>query len=398
MQSTVTSQDIIAMEGRYVAQTYKRTPVVLERGQGVELWDVEGLRYLDFIAGIAVNPLGHCPAVVQEALREQSGRLMHVSNLFHTVPQTLLARDLCESSFADRVFFCNSGTEAVEGALKFARKTTGRTDFICFEGSFHGRTMGALSITSNEKYRKPFAPMVPGARFCPFNDLKAVTEAMDDSVAAVVVEPVQGEGGIFVSQAGFLQALRELCDANGCLLIFDEVQCGLGRTGKLWAHLYDGVTPDLMLLAKPLGSGLPIGAILMTEKVASHLVPGDHGTTFGGSPLICAVAHRVFQELSSPTLLAHVNRVGEFLGRGLNELASRHPEIVEVRGRGLMWAVGLQESLPAAKVVESAAKHRLLLASAGANSVRLLPPLVVEESHVEEALRMLDAAFQDAKP
>lgn len=397
MQSTVTSQEIIALEGRYVAQTYKRTPIVLERGQGVELWDVEGQRYLDFIAGIAVNPLGHCPAVVQEALREQSGRLMHVSNLFHTVPHALLARDLCESSFADRVFFCNSGTEATEGALKFARKVTGRTDFICFEGSFHGRTMGSLSITSNEKYRKPFAPMVPGARFCAFNDLRAVTEAMDSSVAAIVIEPVQGEGGIFASHPGFLQALRELCDANECLLIFDEVQCGLGRTGKLWAHLHDGVTPDIMTLAKPLGGGLPVGAILMTQKVADHLAPGDHGTTFGGSPLVCSVAHRVFGELSSPTLLAHVNQVGEFMGRALNELATRHPEILEVRGRGLMWGLGLQESLPAAKVVEAAATHRLLLASAGANSVRLLPPLVVEESHVEEAVSLLDAAFQAAK-
>jgi predicted acetylornithine/succinylornithine family transaminase len=395
MQSTLNSQDIMDLERRYLAPTYKRAPLVLERGQGVEVWNLEGRRYLDFIAGIAVNPLGHCPPVVTQALNEQGARLMHVSNLFHSVPHALLARDLCESSFADRVFFCNSGTEASEGALKFARKVTGRSDFISFSGSFHGRTVGALSLTSNEKYRVPFGPLMPGVHFTPFNDLEAAGTLFNDKVAAVVVEPVQGEGGIFAAAPGFLQGLRQLCDEHGCLLIFDEVQCGLGRTGRLFAYEHEDVTPDLLTLAKPLGSGLPIGAILMTQRVADHLSPGDHGSTFAGSPLVCAVAHRVFQELSKPSLLLHVKRMGSVFEKGLQSLAERHPRILQVRGRGLMWGLGLQEDLSALRVVEVAAQHGLLVASAGANSVRFLPPLIVEEGHIEEALEILERVFQE---
>ena len=393
MNITMNSQDVIQLEERYLAPTYKRAPIVLERGQGVEVWDMEGRRYLDFIAGIAVNPLGHCPPVVQQALTEQAALLMHVSNLFHSVPHALLARDLCENSFADRVFFCNSGTEASEGALKFARKVTGRSDFISFSGSFHGRTVGALALTSNEKYRVPFAPLMPGVHFCPFNDLEAVRDALCDRVAAIFVEPVQGEGGIIPAAPGFLAGLRQLCDERGILLICDEVQCGLGRTGTLWAHEHDGIVPDLMTLAKPLGSGLPIGAILMTQKVADHLAPGDHGSTFAGSPLVCAVAQRVFQQLAQPLLLAHVRRTGEFFEEKLGLLADRHHVISEVRGRGLMWGLGLGEEVTAAQVVKSAAEHGLLLAASGANTVRFLPPLIVEEAHILEACALLDQVF-----
>ena len=303
---TVT-EDIIELEHKYVLQTYKRPDFVLESGEGVWLYDSDGREYLDGGSGIAVNALGYQNQAIIAALRQAADSLIHVSNLYHTAPQALLARDLCENSFADRVFFCNSGAEANEGALKFARKwarTQGHTDktgIVAFTGSFHGRTMGALACTATEKYRKPFEPLIGDVSFAQFNDLDSARQAITDKTCAVMIEPVQGEGGVTPADPDFLTGLRQICDETGALLIFDEIQCGLGRTGTLWAYEGYHVTPDIMTLAKPLAGGLPIGAILLTQTVADALGPGDHGSTFAGGPLICTVAQ---------TLLPHIGWAG----------------------------------------------------------------------------------------
>ncbi|RME10270.1 MAG: aspartate aminotransferase family protein [Ardenticatenia bacterium] len=387
------AQDIIALEQTYLAPTYKRAPFVLERGEGVYLYDTEGRRYLDFVAGIAVNALGHADARMADVLVEQARQLVHVSNLYHTAPHALLARDLCEASFADRVFFCNSGTEATEGALKFARKwartTSGddeKYEIVTFSHAFHGRTMGALSVTANEKYRKPFEPLIGGVRRAEFNNLESAQAVIGEKTAAVIVEPVQGEGGIQPATREFLQGLRQLCDAYGAALIFDEVQCGLGRTGTLWAYEQYGVEPDLMALAKPLGGGLPIGAILMRQTIADALAPGDHGSTFAGSPLITAVARDVFNRIRDAAFLAHVRDVGAYLGEQLRAVAASSPLVREVRGLGLMWGVELDERVAAADVVAALWSHGLLTVPAGRNTVRFLPPLIVERTHVDEAV------------
>jgi acetylornithine/N-succinyldiaminopimelate aminotransferase len=301
---------------------------------------------------------------------------------------------LCQASFADRVFFCNSGSEAVDGALKFARKWA-RTNFgpsktavVAFEHSFHGRTFGALSVTNKEKYRAPFEPLVAGVTFVPFNDANAAGQAISDQTCAVIVEPVQGEGGIFAAESAFLQALRRLCDAHNALLIFDEVQCGLGRTGTLWAHKPSGVSPDLMTLAKPLGGGLPIGAILLTQQAADVIGPGDHGSTFAANSLVTAVAQVIFRRLSDPAFLSSVREKGEYLGQGLRSLQAKHATVIEIRGRGLMW--GLDLSVKAEEVVNRGYEEGLILVSAGENILRLVPPLIVEKSHIVEALSKLD--------
>ena len=336
------AQEIVDLENRYVLQTYGRAPFVLERGEGLYLYDLAGKRYLDFVAGIAVNALGYGDPEVLAAIQEQSHRLIHVSNLYQTVPQAYLAQMLVENSFADRVFFCNSGTEAVEGALKFARKHSltrfgpGKHEVVAFTGSFHGRTLGALATTAREKYRKPFEPLMPGAQFGTFNDLESARRLVGQQTCAVIVEPVQGEGGIYMASGEFLKGLRALCDEAGALLIFDEVQCGLGRTGYLWAHQYYGVTPDIMTLAKPLGGGLPMGATLLTQAVADTIEKGDHGSTFAANCLVAAVAQVVFRRVSDPAFLAAVRARGEHLGAALSELQGRNRDLVrDVRGRGL---------------------------------------------------------------
>jgi acetylornithine/N-succinyldiaminopimelate aminotransferase len=391
----VDTQEIIDLEQQYVLQTYKRPPFVLERGEGVYLYDAEGRRYLDFVSGIAVNALGYGDPEVLQALGEQAGRLMHASNLYHTAPQALLARDLVQRSFADRAFFCNSGTEACEAALKFARKWQRvnhageeRPGIVAFEGSFHGRTMGALSATHREKYRQPFEPLLPGVSFAPFNDVEAARAAIGPQTGAVIVEPLQGEGGVNPATGEFLRALREAWDAVGALLIFDEVQCGLGRTGTLWAHEAYGVTPDLMTLAKPLGGGLPIGAVLMTQCVADAIVPGDHGSTFAANPAICAVARVVVRRLSEPGFLAGVRERGSYLEARLGELKARRPLLVAVRGRGLIW--GLELAGGAAPLVGRCCERGLIVTTAGERVLRLLPPLVVTEREIDEAVAVLD--------
>ncbi|MDQ7030100.1 MAG: aspartate aminotransferase family protein [Ardenticatenia bacterium] len=397
----IPSQNVIELEAQYIAPTYRRPPIVFERGEGVWLYDTEGNTYLDFVAGIAVNALGYGHPEMLTTLEAQARQLIHVSNLYHTAPHVLLARDLCESSFADRVFFCNSGTEANEGALKFARKwarlVSGNDDkyeIVAFSRAFHGRSMGALAVTANEAYRKSFEPLVPGVRWATFNDLESARQVIGPRTAAVIVEPIQGEGGIFPATHEFLTGLRALCDQHGAALIFDEVQCGLGRTGTLWAYEQYGVAPDIMALAKPLGGGLPIGAVLMTEAIASVLAPGDHGSTFAASPLVTAVAHTVFRTIRQPEFLDHVRRVGTYLGERLHGLSRRFPDLVrEVRGRGLMWGLELTEGHQPADVVQAGYAHGLIVAPTGHNTVRLIPPLIVQEEHVDMAVSTLEAIF-----
>lgn len=393
----MSADDVIADEGRYILQTYPRPNFVLERGEGCYLFDTEGRRYLDCVAGIAVNALGYGDAEIVKAIADQAALLVHTSNLYHTRPGVELARLLVERSFADRVFFTNSGAEAMEGALKFSRKYArerygeGKTAFVAFSGSFHGRTMGAVAVTHREKYRLPFEPVMPGARFVEFNDLAAAQAAIGEDVCAVIVEPVQGEGGLSVATPEFLSGLRARCDAVGALLVLDEVQCGMGRTGTLWAYEPYGVRPDLMTVAKPLGGGLPIGAILMTQAVADAIHAGDHGSTFAGGPLVTSVAQVVFRRIADPTFLVHVREVADYLGEALGELAAAHPRVIELRGRGLMRGVRIDGS--AAAVREAGHDAGILLATAGEDVVRLVPPLIFEPRHVDEAIEKLDQAL-----
>ena len=388
------TQSIITDESQYLMQTYRRADIVLARGDGVYLFDTDGRRYLDFMSGIAVAALGHADPDVTAAVAQQAATLTHVSNLFYTIPQVGLARRLVTHSFADRVFFTNSGAEAIEGALKFARKWTrgrgqGKHEIVAFSGSFHGRTMGALSVTYKAAYREPFAPLVPGVCFAPFNDLAAAAALISDATCAVVVEPVQGEGGIHAATPAFLRGLRALCDQHGALLIFDEIQCGLGRTGRLWAHEAAGVTPDIMTLAKPLANGLPIGAILLTEDVAAAVGPGEHGSTFAGGPVVCRAGEVVFDRVSDPDFLAAVAANGEYLRERLRALAS--PLVVEVRGAGLL--VGVELKTAVAPILAAARQRGLLIINAGDTTLRIAPPLIVTRDHIDDAVAILGACL-----
>ncbi|NTU79304.1 MAG: aspartate aminotransferase family protein [Chloroflexales bacterium] len=392
--------DAVQADRDYILQTYLKPDFVIERGEGVYLFDTEGRRYLDYVSGIAVNALGYGDPEVTRTIAEQAAKLIHVSNLYHTAPAGDLARRLVESSPAfDRVFFGNSGTEVVEGALKFARRYArdrfgeGKTAIVAFDGSFHGRTMGAVAITAREKYREPFMPVMPGARFARYNDVASLEAAMGDDVCAVILEPVQGEGGLMVADPAFLRAARELCDRHGALLIFDEIQCGMGRTGTLWAHEPSGVRADLMTVAKPLAGGLPIGAVLLSQAVADTIHVGDHGTTFGGNPLATAVGDAVLRRVSDPAFLAHVREVSSYLDESLQDLAADlSGTIIELRGRGLMR--GLRLASPAAVAREAAQRRGLLVATAGDDVVRLLPPLIIEPRHVDEAVAVLRQALK----
>ncbi len=384
-------QEIIALEQKYVLQTYTRSPFVIERGVGCILYDDQGRAYLDLAAGIAVNALGYGDPELLEAIQTQITRLMHISNLYHTEPQARLAQMLCERSFADRAFFCNSGAEANEGAIKFARKwakerfpdqADRKVEVVAFEGAFHGRTMGTLALTPREKYQAPFRPLMPGARIARFNDLDSATATITDDTCAVIVEPIQGEGGIYPAEDAFLRGLRALCDQHHALLIFDEVQCGLGRTGTLWAHEPYGVKPDLMTLAKPLGGGLPIGAVLMTEEVASVMHPGDHGTTFGANPVACAAAQVIVRRISAPAFLADVRAKGEHLRERLQEINS--PHVKEIRGRGLM--IGVEMDIPVAPIIQAGYERGLIMINAGEQVLRLVPPLVIGRADLDRAV------------
>jgi acetylornithine/N-succinyldiaminopimelate aminotransferase len=369
--------------------------LVLVKGKGAKLFDKDGRTWLDFAAGIGVNGLGYGDRKVVAAIKKQAGLLIHASNLFHTEPASALAERLVSLAFPSRVFFSNSGTEAWEGAMKFSRRIGrehGRTDFVCFEHSFHGRTMGALSTTWTAKYREPFAPLVPGVRFSPPNDLAAAATVVNEKTAAVMVEPVQGEGGIRPATAEFLKGLEALCRERGALLVFDEIQCGLGRTGKLFAYEHAGVVPDILTLAKPLAGGLPMGAILVRENLAPAMKVGDHGSTFGGNPVAAAAALAVLERLTSPGFLDGVAARGLYLTRGLRRLARKHKEaVVEVRGLGLM--LGVEFRGEAGPVVKGLRERGILAVKAGSNVLRLLPPLVVKRSEIKELVDALDAVL-----
>ncbi|NDJ85175.1 MAG: aspartate aminotransferase family protein [Chloroflexi bacterium] len=386
----------IQQEHQYIAQTYPRPPFVLTKGQGMTVWDADGKAYLDFVAGIAVMALGHSDPDVTHAIQSQAEQLVHVSNLYYTGPQGELAAQLCAHSFADRVFFCNSGAEANEACIKFARKFAyahnqpDRTEVIVFSNAFHGRTLGALSITPKPKYQDPFRPLLPDVTVLPLNDVAAAEAAIGAQTCAVVVEPVQGEGGIHVATDVFLQALRAACDQHGALLVFDEVQSGLGRTGTLWAHESSGVQPDLMAVAKPLAAGLPMGAALMTERVHAVLQPGDHGSTFAGGDLVASVALTVLQKVNTPEFLAHVREVSLYLHEKLEALES--PHILEVRGRGLM--LGIELDFPARDILQAGYDAGFLLVNAGPNVLRLVPPLIVDRAHIDALITFLHDFFQ----
>jgi acetylornithine/N-succinyldiaminopimelate aminotransferase len=391
------SREIIDAEKKYLAQTYTRPSFVLTRGEGVHVYDADGKKYLDCAAGIAVNALGYSDPQLIKAIQDAAAGLLHTSNLFYTESQVALAQALVEKSFADKVFFANTGTEAMEGALKFARKyhaergDANRKNFVAFRGSFHGRTMGALAVTDSEKYQAPFRPLIPGVIFADFDNLDSARAAITDETAAVIIEPVQGEGGIYPASDEFMRGLRALCDERGALLIFDEIQCGLGRTGKLWAHEWSGVTPDIMTLAKPLAGGLPIGAFLMIDAVASAIHAGEHGTTFGGGPFITSVALSVFNRISDPKFLAHVNETGNYLMERLAEINSLH--IKEVRGRGLM--IGVEMDIDAAKIRDAGYSHGLLLIQAREKVVRFVPPLILQKAHVDELIEKLSRVLAE---
>ena len=373
------------MEREALMATYARNPVEFVRGEGTRLWDDEGNEYLDFLTGISVAQLGHCHPRVVEAVREQAGRLMHVGNLFYTEPGMRLAKRLAELSLGGRVFLCNSGAEAIECALKIARKRRTGGDFVVMEGGFHGRTMGALSATPQESKQAPFAPLVPGFRpIAP--DVDAVRAAVDEGTAAVLMEPVLGESGVHPMPVELLRAAREACDAMGAALVFDEVQTGMGRTGTLWGYEHSGVVPDAMTVAKSLGGGLPIGALVIGPRLADVFAPGDHGSTFAGGPLACAAANAAFDVLSDPELLARVRELGERLTEGLREL----PRVTEVRGLGLMVAADVDEDAPGL-ARRALLEQRLVINATGPRTLRFLPPLVVTEAQIDEALVRLRA-------
>lgn len=371
--------------------------LVLARGEGSYVWDVDGKRYLDFTAGLAVAALGHGRSDLADVLRDQFARLGHCSNLYGNVPALELARRLVASSFASRVWYANSGAEANEAALKFARLHgrasggAGKTGFVAFRGGFHGRTMGALAVTHHPSYRKPFGPLVPGVRFAGFNDLASVERVMTGRTAAVIVEPVQGEGGVVPAEPAFLAGVRALCDRHDALLIFDEVQCGLGRTGSLFAYQSYGVVPDILTLAKPLAAGLPLGAALLSERVAGLLRPGQHGSTFSGGPAACAVGVQVFDALSDPDLLIRVASRGRQLRAGLETLANGSPLLAGARGVGLMQALVAaprgRRLIP--KIIQGARERGLLVTRAGEDAVRMLPPLTCSGHELDEALAIL---------
>ncbi len=386
-------QEIVDREKKYLLNTYARYPLAIARGKGVYVYDVEGRRYLDFLTGLGVNALGHAHPRIVKAIRDQAAKAIHVSNLYYNEYQGLLAEKLCQASGLDRAFFSNSGTEAIEGALKLVRAAghaTGGPEkcvVIALDNSFHGRTMGALALTGQPKYRKDFDPMLEGVRFVPRNDVDALRSAMDGKVCAIVLEPIQGEGGIQETTPEFLRACREQADQHQAALIFDEIQCGMGRTGRLFAFEYFGVTPDVVCIAKPIAAGLPLGAFLAKEQFAQHITPGKHGTTFGGGPLTCRVALEYLAILEEENLLERVRRVGGYLSQRLRELVDKFDIATEVRGVGAIQA--LQLNIPGKPVMDGALENRLLFNVTQDDVLRFLTPFILEEKHVDAGVRIL---------
>jgi predicted acetylornithine/succinylornithine family transaminase len=397
----MTTNAEIAERGKKVlVGNYAPQPITLVRGEGCWLEDAEGRRYLDLMGGIATACLGHAHPKLRAALEAQAALLWHASNLFTTEPQIRLAERLCAASFAEAIFFCNSGAEANEAAMKLARKWhrdqgQDRFEIIAFEGAFHGRTLFTVSATGTPAYWKGFEPMVPGIHHARFNDLESVKALLSPRTAAILVEPIQGEGGIRTPDRGFLAGLRRLADENGCLLIFDEVQTGIGRTGSLFAHQQEGVVPDVMTLAKALGGGIPIGAMCTTRKLSSALVPGTHASTFGGNPLACAVACAVLDELLEGGVLDHAKAMGERLGEGLDAIAAAlgPDKVLASRGRGLLRGLALVK--PVAAVIDACRARGVLVISAGGNVLRMAPPLVISPEEIDRGLAVLREVLEE---
>ena len=381
---------------------YNRAPLAFERGRGVRLWGDDGRDYLDCVAGIAVNGLGHCHPTLVKALEAQAEKLWHVSNIYRIPDQEKLAARLCEKTFAEEVFFTNSGTEAVELALKVARRHQAargcpeRIDIITFEGAFHGRTYAAVTAGGNEDYLEGFGPRLPGYVHLPFGEMEALKAAVGPTTAAILIEPVQGEGGARAVSDADLRLMRELCDEQGALLMFDEIQCGMGRTGRLFAYEWSGVVPDVMCVAKALGGGFPVGALLATHHASGAMKVGSHGSTYGGNPLAMAVALAAFDEIAKPELLDHVNQVSGYLGQQLAGLMDRYPDVIEdIRGKGLL--IGLKLKPNNREFMGMARDNQLLIAGGGDNCVRLLPPLILTQDEAREAIEKLEMTCEAAR-
>jgi len=392
-----TFEQIVELEQRYLLGTYNRYPIALTRGKGVFLYDLEDRRYLDFVAGLGVNALGHAHPRIVKTIREQAAKLIHVSNLYYHEYQGELAEKLCTlagSSFGNaRAFFSNSGTEAIEGSIKLARLAGHRAGgeakcrLVALQGSYHGRTFGALSLTGQEKHRKGFEPLLEEVTFVAQNDVQGLRAAVDDNTCAIVLEPIFGEGGIYECSVEFLQECRAAADRHKAALIFDEIQCGLGRTGKMFAFQSFGVTPDMVAIAKPIAAGLPLGAFLAKEEFASAISPGQHGTTFGGGPLACRVALEFLAIVEEEKLLDNVNKVGAYLQQELKTIAEKSPAAKEVRGRGFIQGINLE--IPARPIVDAALEEGVLFNSTQDTVVRFLPPFLLEEKHVDKGIRVL---------
>jgi acetylornithine/N-succinyldiaminopimelate aminotransferase len=389
-------QNVIELEKKYLMQTYARLPLIIERGKGCWVWDVDGKKYLDFVSGLGVNVLGYAHPRIVKAIRDQAAKLVHVSNLYYHPYQGPLAEALAKLTGMDRAFFCNSGTEAIEGAIKLARahaRQLGKEKFevVAIDNSFHGRTIGALSATGQEKYRRDFEPLVPGFHFVRLNDVKDLESKVNSNTCAILVEPIQGEGGIFEASREFMLAAAKLAQRHQALLVCDEIQSGLGRTGEYLASQAYGIQPDIVVLAKPLAGGLPLGAILAREEIASSLGSGMHGTTFGGGPLACRVALEFLSVLEKEKILKNVRKVGEYFRKRLLAMQKKYPFIREVRGRGLMLAIDL--AMPSRPFVQIGLDRGIIMNSTHETVLRFLPPLNIEKKHVDQFCKTLDAIF-----
>ncbi len=395
------SQSWIERGLTHVAKTYGRYPLVAVAGEGCWLTDIDGKKYLDFLAGVAVNNLGHCHPKVVAALQDQAGKLLHCSNYFHIPQQIELAEILCKHSFADRVFFCNSGAEANEAALKLVRKFStdkygdNRFEIITAQGSFHGRTIATISATGQEKIRSGFAPLVPGFKYVPFGNIQAIKAAITPQTCAIMLEPIQGEGGINLPPEGYLREVRDLCDQQELLLVFDEVQVGLGRTGHLFAYQHDNVEPDVMTLAKALAAGPPIGAMVAREKYAEALSPGTHGSTFGGNPLLAAAGVAAMKVLLEEGILDNCITMGAYLRSQLEQLQEKYPFIAMVRGRGLM--LGMELTIAGADIVTTALNRGLLINCTVGKVLRFVPPLIVTRPEIDQMIAILDKIFSELR-
>lgn len=395
----VTTAEIKDMANKYIINTYGERPISIVRGEGAYVWDAEGKKYLDFVAGIATNNVGHCHPRVVEAIVDQARKLMHVSNLYYIEPQVKLAKRLVELSFADKCFFCNSGAEANEAAIKLARKYSkenvdeGKFEIITMLKSFHGRTMATITATGQPKYHKGFEPMLPGFKYVPFNDLKALEDALTENTCAIMVEPIQAEGGINIPIEGYLSGIRDLCDRKKLVLIFDEVQTAMGRLGKLFGYQVYDVEPDIMTMAKALGGGAPIGCMATKDHIAESLTPGSHAATFGGNPLVCSAALASLNTIVDEKLSENALRIGAYLMGKLSALKEKYPAIKEVRGRGLL--VGMELNVEGKGLVSECMEAGLILNCIGTGIIRFAPPLIIGEEHVDEALPVIEKALAD---